>query len=151
MPQPIRSILDGAEVVLTEGESLAIEAKPAKAPAVERRVGPAGLKAIAIRYMGFKNVAGRREYALQAVRGAEATSHKVSIELAAFSTKQALLQDGPDICYQKLLREIVGSEVPVPEGIAVTEADLADYRAAHTRPSKGFSTPRTPPAAVAKP
>ena len=109
----------------------------------ETKVAPA--KAITIRYLGFKDVDGRRQYALQAQRGLETSQYTVSIELAAFSKKQALLQDGPDICYQKLLREVAGSELTGPEDIEVTEGDLLAYRENHAAPArKSFSPPRPP-------
>ena len=128
MSDPVRAVSIGAGV-----------------PAVERKSIPTGPKGIAIQYLGFQNVGEWREYALQAGRGDEASRYTVSIELAAFSRKEALLQDGPDICYQKLLRELSASELPVSAGIAVTADDLANYRAAHSRPEpKKSPAPPTP-------
>lgn len=99
---------------------------------------------IAIRYLGFKDVEGRRQYSLQAQRGPETHRYTVSIELAAFSKKQALLQDGPDICYQKL-RELSAVELPPDGEVEVTEAELAAYRETHSRtPRKTFSSPAEP-------
>ena len=99
---------------------------------------------IAIQYVGFHDVQGRREYVLQAQRGDELRRYTVWIELAAFSRRQALLQDGPDICYQKLVRELAEAE---PHGsVGVTDGDLTAYRETHAPPPRrgGFSTPRTP-------
>jgi hypothetical protein len=146
MPVPVRLIPDGAEVLLTRDEPFAIQAIPAEAPAAPVRL-PTSLS-IAIRYLGFQNVGDRREYALQAGRGGEGTRYTVSIELGAFSRKEALLQDGPDICYQKLLRALSAPEAPVAEGLLVTTADLEQYRATHTRPGpRSFSKSLTPPPA----
>jgi hypothetical protein len=104
------------------------------------------LAAITIRYLGFKDVDGCRQYALQAQRGKETNRYTVSIDLAAFSKKHALLQDGPDICYQKL-RELSAVELPAPGAVEVTESDLAAYRETHSRtPRKTFSSPVEPAA-----
>lgn len=100
-----------------------------------------GLKGTVIQYLGFGNVDGRREYVLDVQRGDETRRYTVWIELAAFSRGQALLQDGPDICYQKLLRELAGPEHQGSEGIEVTADDLAAYRESHAPPARrtGFS------------
>lgn len=102
---------------------------------------------LALAYLGFRNAPGRREYLLRAQWGPEAREFTVWIAYNAFAMRQALLQDGPDICYQKLRRELAES---VPSGVAcvgVTESDLASYREAHassTRrpPSPGPVSPR---------
>lgn len=102
---------------------------------------PAAPKPISIRYLGFKDVDGFRQYTLQAQRGLETNRYTVSIELAAFSKKHALLQDGPDICYQKL-RELSLLELLAPGAVEVTESDLAAYRETHSRtPRRTFSSP----------
>jgi hypothetical protein len=114
-----------------------VEAAPAAPP--DAKATPP--KAITIRYLGFKDVDGRRQYALQAQRGTETSQYTVSIDLAAFSKKQALLQDGPDICYQKL-RELSVLELHPGGEVEVTEADLAAYRETHSRaPRRTFSSP----------
>jgi hypothetical protein len=107
---------------------------------------PAPPQAITIRYLGFKDVDGRRQYALSAQRGLETSRYTVSIELAAFSKKQALLQDGPDICYQKL-RELSAVELQPGGDVEVTEEELAAYRETHSRaPRRTFSSPAEPAA-----
>jgi hypothetical protein len=117
----------------------------ADAPAEAKAAPP---KPIAIRYLGFKDVDGRRQYALQAQRGTETSQYTVSIELAAFSKKQALLQDGPDICYQKL-RELSAVELHPGGEVEVTEEELAAYRVTHSRtPRRTFSSPAEAPAAA---
>jgi hypothetical protein len=113
-------------------EPLGTDATPAPAPA------------ITLRYLGFQDVDGFRRYTLQAQRGPVTQRYTVSIELAAFSKKQALLQDGPDICYQKL-RELSAAELPPGGDLEVTEADLAAYRETHSRtPRRTFSSPAEP-------
>ena len=78
---------------------------------------------------------------LDAQRGDQTGRYTVWIDRSAFSSRLALLQDGPEICYQKLLRELADAEPQGSHGMAVTETDLASYKAAHTRPvRKGFSS-----------
>jgi hypothetical protein len=111
----------------------------------------AAYKGIAIRYVGFRDVKGRREYELHAQRGDETRRYTVWIELAAFSRGQVLLQDGADVCYQKLLHALAGSDPQASDRVEVTEQDLAVHRAAHTPSVRrgGFSAPRPLEAAKA--
>lgn len=141
MPETVRMVSDGEEMVLSEGEVFAIHPRPAeRAAAVDRRVAPAASTRIAIQYQGFKDAPGRREYALDAQRGDQRRRYTVWIERAAFANRKALLQDGPDICYQKLLRELTASQLDGDDCVGVTDGDLADYRDSHTRPvRRGFS------------
>lgn len=108
---------------------------------------------IAIQYQGFQDAPGRREYALDAQRGDQRRRYTVWIEQAAFAARRALLQDGPDICYQKLLREIEASQLEGADCIGVTDGDLQAYREAHARPvRRGFSPfPTSTPEAVPPP
>lgn len=145
MPEIVRVVSDGEEMVLSEGEAFRIHPTP---PRPASRTPVTASERIAVRYLGFHDVEGRREYRLDAQRGDQVRRYAVWIELAAFSTRKALLQDGPDICYQKLLREI-GSELPGTDDIEVTEGDLAAYKTAHAAPvRKGFSAPRPTPRPV---
>ena len=149
MPEIVRVVSDGEELVLSEGEAFRIHPAPLPVTPRSRDVASAPAR-VAVRYLGFHDVRDRREFTLDAQRGDEVRRYAVCIELAAFSTRKALLQDGPDICYQKLLREIVDSGLPGPDDIDVTEDDLAAYRTAHpARVRKGFSSsppPARPPA-----
>jgi hypothetical protein len=146
MPAPVRLVSDGEEMVLSRGESFRIRPRPGSHHAVIGRAREsAGSQRIAIQYLGFHDVSDRREYVLSAQRGDQAGRYTLSIALAAFANRQALLQDGPDICYQKLLRELAGAELQGADGIVVTEGDLAAYRESHTPPKRGrLSLPRTP-------
>ena len=84
-----------------------------------------------LQYVGFEDTPSRREYVLLARLGEETRQYTVWIELAAFARRKALRQDGPDICYQKLRRELASSLAGTAR-IGVTEADLTSYRDAHT-------------------
>ena len=105
-----------------------------------RTVAP---KPVTVRYLGFHDVPGRREYMLDAQRGHQTDRFRytVWIETSAFSSRHARLQDGPEICYQKLLRELCDAELKGSGGMAVTDTDLASYKEAHARPvRRGFSS-----------
>jgi hypothetical protein len=131
----VRVVSDGEEIVLSTSEAVHIR------PRTAERDLRAPLR-LAVQYLGFNDVQGRREYVLSAQQGAEARRYTVWIELTAFAGHRALLQDGPDICYQKLLRELAGSELRGCERIGVTEGDLAAYRETHTPPvRRSFSLP----------
>jgi hypothetical protein len=144
MPDTVRVVSGGEDLVLSEGDALRVyPPPPPDVPAKRKEAAP---ERVAIRYLGFKDVEGRREFTLNVQRGDQVRRYAVWIELAAFSTRKALLQDGPDICYQKLLREVAGSELTGPDDIEVTEGDLAAYRENHAAPArKSFSPPRPSP------
>jgi hypothetical protein len=95
-----------------------------------------------VEYRGFRNTPDRREYVLLARAGPASREYTLWIATAAFAKRQALLQDGPDICYQKLRRVLSDSHLGDVACIAVTEDDLAEYRAAHApRTRQGGSPP----------
>jgi hypothetical protein len=140
MRESVRIASDSEELVLSEGEASSASTAAARNQPVERRARPTAPKQMTLRYLAFHDVQGRREYTFEARLGDETRQYTLWIDLAAFSTRRALLQDGPDICYQKLLHELEGSELQGSAGVAVTEDELARYREAHTRPPrKSFS------------
>jgi hypothetical protein len=145
MAGAVRLVSDGEELVLPVGEAFRVRPGPgSRNPVTVSTGGAAGSKGLAIRYLGFKDVEDRREYALRARRGDQEGCYTVSIELAAFADRRALLQDGPDICYRKLSHELADSELHSTGDIVVTESDLSAYRESHAPPKRGtFSQPRS--------
>ncbi len=107
---------------------------PLPAPSTRPRA-PAPLH-LMLEYLGFRNTPGRREYILRAQSGPEAREYTVWIAHTAFAMRKALLQDGPDICYQKLRRELAESELRGVACVGVTESDLATYRETHAPPTR---------------
>ncbi|HET9314262.1 MAG TPA: hypothetical protein VFQ51_01690 [Vicinamibacteria bacterium] len=104
---------------------------------------------LVVQYMGFQAAPGRREYLLVAQAGDTVRTYTVSIPLEAFAHRHALLQDGPDICYQRLLRAFADHEPIVAGRLVVTNADLRGYRDAHARPvpaPRRAATPSSTPA-----
>jgi hypothetical protein len=145
MQETVRFVSDGEELVLAAGEAFRVHPS-ADAPvalAAPKAVATA-VRRLAIQYLGFKDGEGRREYALSAQQGDENRRFTVWIAQAAFSERRAMLQDGPDICYQKLLRALESAEPLASDCIPVTDVDLADYRDTHARPVRRSFTPSAP-------
>lgn len=100
-----------------------------------------------VEYLGFQNLEEHREFRYR-VHVAEAPAElRVRIPLAAFGDGRVRLQDGPDVCYQRLLRAVAAGETANPGSIGVEDVDLVSYREAHTHVPKHRSW--TPPAAPA--
>ena len=98
-------------------------------------------------YVGFTTGDDHREYTLR-VRppGGEARLVVVAISSAAFLAHRVRFQDGPEICYLKLQRELAGEpQAALPARLEVTDADLEAYRVAHTpKPRKRGGEPAQP-------
>jgi hypothetical protein len=110
---------------------------------------------VRVEYLGFQNVAEHREFRLRAYGLDGSTQVRFRIAIAAFDAGRVRLQDGPDVCYQKLLRAVAGGETTSPDVITIDDIDLASYREAHTQVPKHkswqpASTP-TPPVVPRRP
>jgi hypothetical protein len=84
-----------------------------------------------IEYVGFVDTDLAREYSLVVQEAAaEAKTFVLVIAKEAFNSKNARYQDGPDICYQKVLATLAAA--PAEGGrIVLSEEDLYHYRHAH--------------------
>ena len=110
------------------------ERTPSKSPHLATRV----------EYLDYQSQADYREYRL-ALHSQEGTREaRVRIPVTAFAASRVLLQDGPDVCYQRLLRMLSAGEAPSREVIVVDGAELTAYREAHTPAPRRFATPRSP-------
>jgi len=110
-----------------------------------------------VEYLDYQTLPDCREYRLS-VRAPEGSGEvRFRIPIAAIAAKRMLLQDGPDVCYQKLLRTLAAGETPSPDVVTIDDVELASYREAHTpAPRRGSwtsasrpkpeSVRRTPPA-----
>lgn len=88
---------------------------------------------INVEYLGFATVNGAREYSLQTQEGGVFHKFVRAIPLAAFESHRARYQDAPEICFQKLMRELAACAGVMPSGWAsVTDSDLEDYRTSHS-------------------
>ncbi len=106
---------------------------------------PSGL--VRIQYLDFQSTPDYREYRFAIHGPGEPGEARVRISAAAFGAGQVRLQDGPDICYQRLLRAVTCGEASGLEVVTISDDELADYRTAHTQTPK--QRPRT--AAPARP
>jgi hypothetical protein len=90
-----------------------------------------------VEYLGFRTTAERREYLLQCRTGPEIHPYTVGIPHSAFAGGRLKFQDGPEISFLKLQKELEASaDRPAGPDFTITDAELADYRTAHTAPAR---------------
>jgi hypothetical protein len=92
-----------------------------------------------VEYVGFSSDAAGRNYKLRVTWvGKEARDFVFVIPFAAFSSQRVRYQDAPEICYLRLLKDLAacGEGVP-PWQQTVTDADIDDYRTAHSPKPSG--------------
>ena len=106
---------------------------------------PAAADRFVVRYRGFRDVDGRREYLLDARRGDRSRPYTVWIALTAFSVHRARFQDGPDITYKRLVRELAESGFEGSDCIEISDAELAAYVASHAAPVRRSFASSGPP------
>ena len=90
--------------------------------------------AVVLQYVGFETKGTVREYAFT-LRGSggESSQYFVTIANAAFVEHRVRYQDAPDICSIRLHRELATHTDHLPSShFFVTDAELADYKSAHT-------------------
>jgi len=107
---------------------------------------PSAGRSVRVEYLDFQNVAEHREFRLRTYGPDGSTEFRFRIAIAAFDAGRVRLQDGPDVCYQKLLRAVAAGETAGPDVVSIDDLELASYRAAHTPVSKHRSlTPTSTP------
>jgi hypothetical protein len=111
---------------------------------------PSSGRFVRVEYLDFQNVAEHREYRFRGYGPDGWAEFRLRIAATAFGAGRVRLQDGPDVCYQKLLGATAAAETPLPDVITIDDADLARYREAHTQVSKrrSFSDSSPPPTDV---
>jgi hypothetical protein len=91
-----------------------------------------------LRYIGFKLQARGRDYSYQAVGPKDETREFVlTISNHAFLARQIPYQDGADICYQKLRKELDAEtpELRLKPHLTISDQELDAYRQKY-RPTK---------------
>ena len=99
-----------------------------------------------IEYVGFISRDVGREYTLRVrnMSEAEVTFTRVILE-ADFVSRRARYQDGPEICFLMLQKELAGTEDLPPLRSTVGDTELASYKAAHApRPPRRKPLPPLP-------
>lgn len=115
---------------------------PLLPPPVAPPASPA--RAVRVEYLDFADVAEHREFRFRVSGPDGPTEVRVRIAIAAFAAGRVRLQDGPDVCYQKLLRTVAAGETTSADVITIDEAELTSYREAHTHAPKRRSWTPTP-------
>jgi hypothetical protein len=109
---------------------------------------------VRVEYLDFQNVAEHREFRLRVCGPHGSIEFRMRIAIEAFCAGRVRLQDGPDVCYQRLLRAVADGESMSLDAITIDELELASYRAIHTPAPRHrawtSSTPPTPPATALK-
>jgi len=87
-----------------------------------------------VEYLGFTPGDKRREYTLRVrVEAGESLDFTIWIPNEAFLSRRVRYQDGPEICFLKIQRELLACpEGMTPLRLEVTETELAEYRVAHS-------------------
>jgi hypothetical protein len=102
---------------------------------------------VRVEYLDFQTLAEHREFRFRVCRPGGSTEFRLRIAIVAFGAT-VRLQDGPDVCYQRLLRAVADGATAGPDVITLDDVDLASYRAAHThvpkRRSSSLSSQPTP-------
>jgi hypothetical protein len=91
-------------------------------------------------YLGVISQPGRSDYGFRIINDDKSARLLVlTIDAAVFLTKQLLLQEAPDLCFQKVLADL-RSDAPalVEETIGITEMDIVNYRASHVKTKSHF-------------
>lgn len=102
--------------------------------------------ALRLEYLGFSNTGMSREFAFRIHPTGAGPFRNVIVVItdAAFSGGHARYQDGPDICYQTLLKKAVSLE-PGVERLVLSDEDLYNYRHAHAPKAPRRRSPAVTP------
>ena len=95
-------------------------------------------ESVVLQYVGFESQGAVREYAFT-VRGTDGAFSEFFVTIAndAFMAHRVRYQDAPEICSLRLHREFATrTDHPPSTRFSVTDAELADYKEAHTPKSK---------------
>jgi hypothetical protein len=93
---------------------------------------------VVLQYVGFESKGAVREYAFTH-RGTDGAFSEYFVTIAndAFVAHRVRYQDAPEICSLRLHREFAArTDHPPFTRFSVTDAELADYKDAHTPKSK---------------
>jgi hypothetical protein len=86
-----------------------------------------------LRYLGTISKSEHLEYGFQ-IENPDKTVRLFVLTIAksVFLTRQLMVQEAPDLCYQKVLAFLRdGTAGPAEDCISVSESDIANYRTFH--------------------
>jgi hypothetical protein len=87
-----------------------------------------------LRYLGVIPQPGYIEYGFRIEdKDKNVRQIVVTIEEDLFSQNRLMLQEAPDLCYQKILNDLCNetAETPICSRVPVTASDVALYRSSH--------------------
>ena len=93
-----------------------------------------------LRYLGMVSQPEYSEYGFR-VETEDKSTRLLTLTIAnsVFRSKQLMIQEAPDLCFQKILAELRNEAGdPFPEQIVISESDIVEYRASHpnTKPPR---------------
>src|ERR1700689_5314639 len=99
---------------------------------------------ILMQYLGFESKERGREYRFEVRCAAEdVREFTLTIQDEAFNSRRVRYQDAPDVCSLKLKKELItNADVPSKTNFPITDAELDDYRMAHTSKAKAPWAPK---------
>jgi len=117
----------------------------AQPPVAQPPPPPLG-RSVRVEYLDFKTSPDHREYRFAVYGPDEQAECRFRIATAAFAAGRVRLQEGPDVCYQKLLQAVAAGATPGPDVVTIDDLELASYLVAHTHvPKRRSFTPAFPP------
>ncbi|PYQ44788.1 MAG: hypothetical protein DMF77_06270, partial [Acidobacteria bacterium] len=123
--------------------------EPILAPALPVPKPASSRLSVRIEYLDCQTLPEYREYRLAACGPDGPVESRFRIALGAFDAGRVRIQDGPDVCYQKLLRSVTAGETASPDVVVIDDVELASYRTAHTPVPKQRSwTPSSTPSSA---
>ena len=112
------------------------------------------VRVVRVEYVDFHDVGEYREFRFR-VRVLDGVAEvRARIAVAAFGPGRMRLQDGPDLCYRKVVEAVAAAgDAATPETIMIEEADLTGYAEGHKTVPKhrSWSSPSPEATATAPP
>ena len=103
-------------------EPLAPPVSPARTP----------VRVVRVEYVDFQDVAEYREFRFRVRVLAGSNEVRARIPVGAFGAGRMRLQDGPDLCYRKVVEAVAAAgDTAIPETVTIDEATLAGYAEGH--------------------
>ena len=112
------------------------EPKPAPSADVPKRSEPTRARTPSGQYIDMRTTVLGREYTLRALGAAEPRVFVLLIPGAAFASHAIRFQDGPDLCFRRLQRELTADPDLLPaDDLVLTDQEITDYRAGREQPA----------------
>jgi hypothetical protein len=85
-----------------------------------------------LRFLGVISRPEFSEYGFQ-IENEDKSIQFLSLTIAnsLFQTRQLMVQEAPDLCYQKILSKLRGEAPEAFEELSITESDIERYREVH--------------------